>query len=300
MSERRKRVDMKVGVIGNGFVGNSIYHTFMPTIDVKVYDVNPVRSTHSLKDVLRQDIIFVCVPTPMHETGEIDLSYVNGVFDSIKNEYDILNEEDQILGTLDEWHGRPIFVLKSTVVPGTTDGVATRTGLKIVFSPEFLTERTAVTDSICSNHVIVGGDSSATEEVETLYKQRFGNGYNVIKTDTKTAEFIKYMRNTFFATKVTFMNEMFRIALNCGVDWETAVSGFAMDGRIGHSHLSVPGHDGMYGYGGTCFPKDVSAITEMARQQGFIPQLLTTVQTANLSYRGVEDWKHSKGRAVSE
>ena len=77
------------------------------------------------------------------------------------------------------------------------------------------------------------------------------------------------------------------------------MSGFAADGRIGHSHLSVPGHDGMYGYGGTCFPKDVSAIIEHSKSTGFEPPLLSTIRDANIKYRGMEDWKENKGRAVS-
>ena len=282
---------MKVGVIGNGFVGNSIYHTFTPQFEVRVYDKNPARSTHTLEDVItHSDIVFMCLPTPMMKSGHNDLSYIMDSFEDING---VISSEQIEPSKL-------TFVIKSTVVPSTTERLASKYKLGIVFSPEFLTERTAVTDSICSNHAIVGGFPEDVNKVVALYKERFGAGYNVLCTNSRTAEYIKYMRNAFFATKVTFMNEMFRIGANAQVDWEAAVDGFSMDGRIGHSHLDVPGHDGMYGYGGTCFPKDVSAITQYAKNSGFDPILLEAIQRANLKYRGVEDWKDKVGRAVSE
>ncbi len=282
---------MNVGVIGNGFVGNSIYHTFSPQMKVRVYDVVEAKSTDTLKDVLMEsEIIFVCVPTPMLEGGSIDLSYINKVFNQCK-----ILMTDLLID-----HSKKVFVIKSTVVPHTTSKLVKRTGLRIVFSPEFLTERTAVSDSICSNHTIVGGDLYSKMEVRRLYEDRFGEAFRTYFTDSQTAEFIKYMRNTFFATKVTFMNEMFRIAANNNVDWENAVDGFVMDGRIGHSHLSVPGHDNMYGYGGTCFPKDLNALIQKSLEDDFFPTLLNAVNVANIKYRGMEDWKEDIGRAVSE
>jgi UDPglucose 6-dehydrogenase len=282
---------MKVGVIGNGFVGNSIYHTFAQSVDVYVNDINPEKSTNTLSDVLENcDVVFVCLPTPMRSDGRQDISYINSAFQKI----------NETLATIKRAGDDIVFVVKSTVVPGTTDRLIEEHGLNISFSPEFLTERTAVSDSICSNHVIIGGSQQSTEILTKLFRTRFGRAYNIFVTTNKTAEFIKYMRNTYFATKVTYMNEMFRVAANCEVDWEDAVSGFAMDGRIGHSHMSVPGHDGMYGYGGTCFPKDVGAIITHSEDLGFTPPVLRAVRDANLKYRGVEDWKSSVGRAVSE
>jgi len=289
---------MNIGVIGNGFVGNSIYHTFCLSNTVRVFDINDERATHSLIETVDEsDIIFVCVPTPMMEGGKTDLSYIRDAFNLIRDTAHELDMDDDDLRS-------KTFVIKSTVVPNTTRELnAEFDELNIIFSPEFLTERTAVSDSICANHILIGSDEdmgNSAQELYNLYKDRFGSAYNIVVTDSVTSEFIKYMRNTFFATKVTFMNEMFRIAANMGVDWEDAVSGFVLDGRIGHSHLSVPGHDGMYGFGGTCFPKDINALIVHSKKTGFTPPLLSSVRDANLKYRGVEDWKESKGRAVFE
>ena len=127
--------------------------------------------------------------------------------------------------------------------------------LRIVFNPEFLTERAAKFDFINQTRVILGGDSNHTSKVRDLYKQRFGEFLPVVETTFETAELIKYMNNLFFATKVSFLNEMFIISDKVGANWEDAINGFILDARIGHSHLQVPGPDGKFGFGGSCFPK---------------------------------------------
>ena len=114
--------------------------------------------------------------------------------------------------------------------------------------------------------VILGGDEVLTEKVKDLFENRFMNR-NIIKTDSTTAELIKYMNNTFFATKVSMMNEYKLLSNKIGTNWIDALNGFAADHRIGDSHLHVPGHDGKLGYGGTCFPKDVNALIKFAKNK---------------------------------
>ena len=106
------------------------------------------------------------------------------------------------------------------------------------------------------------------------------------------------MSNCFFATKVSFMNEMYQIAKKVNVDWEDAVSGFVSDGRVGHTHLNVPGHDGKFGFGGSCFPKDIQAMIDFAEDIGIEPTVLYGVWEKNLEVRPEEDWKNLKGRAI--
>ena len=109
---------------------------------------------------------------------------------------------------------------------------------------------------------------------------------------------IKYMNNCFFATKVSFMNEMYQIAEKIDANWDEAVSGFVSDGRIGHTHLGVPGHDGKFGFGGSCFPKDVQAMINFGETIGVDMEVLSAVWRKNLEVRPEEDWKELKGRAV--
>jgi UDPglucose 6-dehydrogenase len=270
-----------VGVIGNGFVGETIAFAFSPTSEVKVYDVNPLKTTHTLKEVMEQEFIFICLPTPMSTDGSQDLSFIENFFESVSPK-----EET-------------IFIIKSTVLPGTTNQLIEKYGYNIIFSPEFLTERTAKLDMLTQARIIFGGDEKLTKKVEVLFNDRFMNRH-IIHMDSKTAEFVKYMNNTFFATKVSLMNEYYRLATNIGIDWDKALYGFASDGRIGDSHLHVPGPDGKLGFGGTCFPKDINALITMSNDAGCSMNILESAWKTNLEVRPEQDWKSLKGRAVSE
>ena len=122
-----------------------------------------------------------------------------------------------------------------------------------------------------------------------------------IQTDPTTAELIKYMNNTFFATKVSIMNEFKRMSDALGTSWEDAMHGFAADGRIGDSHLHVPGPDGKAGYGGVCFPKDVNAITSLGKELGVPLNTIEAGWKTNLEVRPEQDWINlGEGKAVTK
>ena len=121
-----------------------------------------------------------------------------------------------------------------------------------------------------------------SEEFVDLIKTRFGDCVSVLETSYETAEFIKYMSNCFFATKVSFMNEMYQIAEKIDANWDEVVSGFVADGRIGHTHLNVPGHDGKFGFGGSCFPKDIQALIDFAEMFYINPSVLIGACEKNL------------------
>ena len=270
----------KVGIIGNGFVGESQAFAFSPTSEVRVYDVNPLRSTHTLDETLQTDFVFICVPTPMRQDGLQDITYIENVFKSVKP--------------------GPIYIIKSTILPGTTKKLQKQyPNIKIIFSPEFLTERTAKLDMLTQARIIFGGDISVTKQVENLFVQRFMNRH-FIHMDSTTAELVKYMNNTFFATKVSIMNEFKRLSDVLGTNWNDALYGFTSDCRIGDSHLHVPGPDGKLGYGGTCFPKDINALITLGKQLGAPMNTLSAGWKTNLEVRPEMDWNNSKGRAVSE
>lgn len=268
-----------VGIVGNGFVGESQIFAFSPTNEIRVYDIDPLKSTHTKEETHKSDFIFVCVPTPMSVDGRQDLSFIEKVF------------EESVEG--------PIYIIKSTVLPGTTEKLQQKyPHLNIIFSPEFLTERTAKLDMLTQARIIFGGDRKITDRVENLFSNRFMNRH-FIHTDSKTAEFIKYMNNTFFATKVSLMNEYHRLANLVGVNWNDAMYGFSSDGRIGDSHLHVPGPDGKLGFGGTCFPKDINALISMASDVGVNMNVLDAAWKTNLEVRPEQDWNKLKGRAIS-
>ena len=271
----------KVGVIGNGFVGESQAYAFSPVADVKVFDINPVKSTHTLLEVLSQDFIFVCLPTPMKENGEQDNSYIENFFSNIG----LYNTD-------------AIFILKSTVLPGTTKQLVDKYKFNIVFCPEFLTEKTAKLDMLTQSRIVVGGDEELCLKVLGLFIERFGKKHYIM-TDSTTAEFIKYMANTFLAVKVSVVNEFYRLANELEVDWNDALEGFVSDPRIGNSHSNVPGHDGKLGFGGTCFPKDINALITIGKKLGVDMNTLEAAWKTNLEVRPEQDWKQLVGRAIT-
>ena len=275
----KKMKKYNVGIIGSGFVGESQAFAFSPTSNVLVYDLDHLKTTHSFNEVLECDFVFVCVPTPMNKDGSQNKKFIESVFKKSKK--------------------GPIYIIKSTIQPGTTKNIQSNyPDLDIIFSPEFLTERTAKLDILTQTRIILGGDSLITNKVRKLFEQRFMNK-TIIETDSTTAEFIKYMNNTFFASKVSIMNEFYRLGKKIGIDWKTALYGFTSDQRIGDSHLHVPGPDGKFGFGGTCFPKDLNAFISLAKKYNVNMNVLEAAWKTNLEVRPEEDWKDLKGRAVS-
>ena len=280
---------MKIGIVGNGFVGSAVAFGFSPNVgcdaDVRIYDKDPHKSLHSLYETInKSDFIFVSVPTPSNRDGSINLDIVYQVFENIAR----VNERRD-----------NVILLRSTVVPGTTQKIQDKfPSLNVVFNPEFLTERSAKFDFINQARFILGGGNIYTHKVAELFKWRFGESTPVIETNYETAEIIKYMNNCYLATKVSFLNEMYQIAEKAGVDWDVAVEGFVRDGRVGHSHMNVPGPDGKFGFGGSCFPKDIQAMIHFAQSLDVSPDVLEGAWEKNLDVRPEEDWKKLKGRAV--
>ena len=279
-----------IGIIGFGFVGSSVAYGFSPQTgfdqaNLRIFDKNPSKSTHSLEGVLDySDFIFLSVPTPSNVDGSINLSILHNVLGQINDH-----------GTKDGC----IVLVRSTIVPGTTRSFEKKYGnITFVFNPEFLTERSAKFDFINQARFILGGAPENTSKVAELFRIRFGGSTPTIETNFETAEFIKYMNNCYFATKVSFMNEMKLIADKSDVDWGVAVDGFVRDGRVGHTHLAVPGPDGKCGFGGSCFPKDIQALMSYAKSIGVNTNVLDGVWRTNLDVRPERDWEKLLGRAI--
>jgi len=280
----------KIGIIGRGFVGSAVEFGFSAQTgcdaQIKVYDKDPAKSIHTLEDTVnKSDFIFLSVPTPSNEDGSMHL----GILESVLQDIQVVNKRKD-----------NIILIRSTIIPGTTTKLCKKyKKLNIVFNPEFLTERSAKFDFINQSRFILGGRKRNTARVADLYRWRFGDSVPCIETNFETAEMIKYMNNCFFATKVSFMNEMKLIADKSNVDWDLAVDGFVRDGRIGHSHLAVPGPDGKRGFGGSCFPKDIQAMINFGKNLDVDMNTLLGAWATNLQVRPEKDWENLKGRAVT-
>jgi len=273
---------MKIGIIGQGFVGNAIYQKFKNYYDVKTFDIKGMMHCNSRKEeTMSCDIVFVCLPTPMNQDGSCHT--------------DIVEEAVADISTLSKGN---IVVIKSTIPPGTIAKWNKRyNNLNIAFNPEFLTEANAVSDFENQTRVILGGPRSATTKLKTIYSKVFPKAA-IVKTDSTYAEMVKYVTNSFLATKVSFANEMYQICNKLEVDYDKIIEYATYDERLGKSHWSVPGPDGDFGYGGHCFPKDVKALINLALDLNISPRMLTAVDFKNNDVRENRDWEGMKGRAI--
>ena len=275
----------EIGIVGQGFVGTAVREGFENVAEIYTYDkYKPSHSNcRTLSELcVKAKLIFICVPTPMNDDGSCNLEIVEEVIMNV----DKLSTKDHIL------------VLKSTVPPGTTDYL---NGLvenaTVVFNPEFLTEANYVEDFRNQDRIIIGGPRPASTKVKNLYRKRFP-ATPIIKTGTKTAEMVKYFCNCLLATKVSFANEMKQVCDKKDIDYDKVVEYSLYDSRLGKTHLSSPGPDGKLGFGGSCFPKDVSALINYMKLNEINPTVLSAVWEKNIEVRPEKDWEDLKGRAV--
>jgi len=277
-----------IGIIGQGFVGTAVKEGMKQFYKINTFDLNGKCNCETIGELIdTSDIIFVCVPTPMKKDGECDTSIVEAVVKDINQ-------------TVNAGQDGKIVVIKSTVPPGTTERLNSQNEyIQVVFNPEFLTEANSINDFKNQNRIIVGGPRPASTRVRQLFSKAFPKA-NIIKTHSTIAEMVKYMTNTFLTTKVSFANEMYQICQRLDIDYDKVVEYSTYDERLGKSHWSVPGPDGHYGYGGSCFPKDINALIHLSKELNWNPEILISAWYTNLKVRPEEDWKKLKGRAVVE
>ena len=277
----------KVGIVGQGFVGKALKSGFEKHYDVYTYDTKEKCNCLDMNDlVVEANIIFICVPTPMKEDGNCDTSIVEGVVKDI-NEF-----------VLERQCSNRVVVIKSTIPPGTTEKLNKECEyIQVVFNPEFLTEANYIEDFKNQNRIILGGPRPGITKVKRFYSKIFPK-ITIVKTGSTIAEMVKYTTNTFLATKVSFANEMYQICMRLDIDYDKVIEYSTYDERLGKSHWTVPGPDEHYGFGGSCFPKDINALIELSKELNWNPEVLSSVWNTNLKVRPEEDWKELKGRAV--
>jgi len=295
---------MNITVIGSGYVGlvsgtcfaemgnkvtcvdidpakieklnNGIVPIFEPGLDALI--LNNLKNknlffTTQLEAALQNsEIAFIAVGTPMGDDGSADLQYVLAVAKSI----------GQLM------QKRLIVVDKSTVPVGTSDEVKAiiqkELGLRgvdiefdVVSNPEFLKEGAAIDDFMKPDRVVVGADSEyAFKKMKELYSSFFRSHDRFITMDLRSAEMTKYAANAMLATKISFINEIANICEKVGADANQVRIGIGSDQRIGYSFI-YPG----LGYGGSCFTKDLKALTKTSKENGYTAQLITAVEQVN-------------------
>ena len=235
--------------------------------------------------VEQSEVQFIAVGTPPDEDGSADLKYVLAVAKTIAT----------------HMTGYTVIVDKSTVPVGTADKVTAMVAqtlkerganfeFDVVSNPEFLKEGAAVADCQRPDRIVIGTESATAEKIlRELYEPFNRNHDKVIVMNVRSAELTKYAANCMLATKISFMNEMANIAELVGADIESVRQGIGSDQRIGY-HFIYPGA----GYGGSCFPKDVSALVKTAEGLGYAPWILNAVESRNQAQKHVvfEKIKH--------
>ena len=263
---------LKLGVIGSGFVGGAVINGFnTPNVDMWVVD--PKKSTTTLQQLAEvgPHLTFVCVPTPESTNGSVNVTIV-----------------DQVLADLNKFAYNGIVVIKSTITPDHLERFVQEYDLRIVYNPEFLTEANAHNDFINPAMQILGGVWEECEIVERAYVE-FSKVKVVptFKTDIVSASLLKYTINSWLATKVTFMNELYHLhkASGASTSWEQFTDMLQRDKRIGDSHLRVPGPDESFGFGGHCFPKDTAGLLSYADKNNVDLSVLSKVVKTNARIR---------------
>jgi len=278
---------MNIGIIGQGFVGNAVFQKFKNYYNVYTYDLQAKLCNATNEEIFVEcDTIFVCLPTPMDKDGSCYIGIVEAE----------LRDLDEKCGF--DSNKKKTIIIKSTVSPGTTAKWNKQfKNLNVVFNPEFLTEANAVSDYDNQNRIILGGPRKATTKLKPIFAKVFPKAA-IIKTDSTYAEMVKYVTNSFLATKVSFANEMYEVCEGLDVDYDKVIEYACYDERLGKSHWAVPGPDGDFGYGGHCFPKDVKALIRVAKDSGVMPVMLEATDAKNFYVRKDKDWENMKGRAV--
>lgn len=236
-----------IGVIGLGFVGGALFDFFKQR-GVRTFGYD-LKYQDDWDEVVKQPIVFLCLPTPTLPTRNQDLSpYLD------------------VLGKLRDANFGGIGVIKSTILPGTTDYLAHQYELRLCHNPEFLRERTAKQDFIEQPAILLGGDEGDTKPVADFYAEHFS--CPVVCTSAIQTELAKYLHNTFLATKVAWFNQFFDVCQKYDASYDEVVGMANLMGKIGENHTKVPGFENKRGYSGSCFPKDTRAFSQFCQEIG--------------------------------
>ncbi|OGJ16239.1 hypothetical protein A3K74_03375 [Candidatus Pacearchaeota archaeon RBG_13_33_26] len=278
---------MKIGVVGVGIVGGATAKVLGKTHELFLYD--KFKSEYNSLENLRKlaencEAIFICVPTPMKTTGEIDYSSIHNSIEQLIEELIKIERNPQEI----------LIIIRSTAVSGATDKLTYRYPFRFAFNPEFLREKCAVEDMENIDRVIIGAnDEKSINQLLEIYKPIFPHAKYVIVT-RKEAEMIKYAANVTLASQVVIANEIYQICKTMGINYETIKNAVLLDSRIGRN-IEVPGPDGDLGFGGKCFPKDLKALIRLSQEKEYDPYLLQEIWRTNERVRKNKDWLNITG-----
>lgn len=313
-------MSITIGIIGNGFVGQATALLRCETVKVLIYDVDdkkcePIGIT--MNDIVNIcDIIFICVPTPMlssdnPRTNTYIVESVIAQINVIKKKKHSIREtlKNSFKGGANrEIHSEYCHVVVRSTVP-----IGFCTQNKVHHFPEFLTEKNWKKDFESATEWVIGVNDKVSQEHQREFKvnmiKLFHNAHMEGKISsyctkfesTNTTELVKYARNAFLATKLSFCNEIADFAKRKGIEYEHVRNLFILDSRIGSAHTNVPGSDGRTGWGGTCLPKDCMSLLKQYEDSDLDGHVLKGVLRRNLKVdRKDKDWEKLIGRSITK
>jgi UDPglucose 6-dehydrogenase len=263
---------LKVGIIGLGFVGNAIRIAFNSPFEGSLVLIDPAKGyNNTYKDIISCDGVFVCVPSPQGDDGSCDTSIL-----------------EDVLSNLNAVEYKGTVISKCTAPPDVYNRLNNQYP-NLVHAPEFLTAANAVEDYARGEFAFIGGNVSAHKyQAERIIRESQRELKSVYYCSIGEAAMAKYAINSFLATKVVFMNELYKVATRSGLDYDKISAMIKVDPRIGNSHLQVPGPDGSFGFGGMCFPKDTAALLKYAEGLGLNMNVIDAAVKKNTLLRLTE------------
>ncbi len=267
----------RIGVVGNGRVGSAVVELLKNHYNVTVFDplhvgradTDSASFASCINDLHDCILTIVCVPTPQSPDGSCDTSLVANAIRTIPTD---------------------LILIKSTVQPGTTESLIKETGKRIVFSPEYVGESSYYNPYFNESmrdtpFLILGGNKRDTNAILDIFLPILGPTKTYFQTSAINTEMIKYVENTYFATKVTYVNEIYEICKAVGADWNEVREGWLLDPRVERMHTAVFPLN--RGFGGKCYPKDLAGLIAASKKAGYEPKLLQQVEQCNTSFRAI-------------
>lgn len=275
---------MKILLIGFGFVGKATYLLHNKDIETYIYDINPelcIPNDINFNDIINiVDLIFISLPTPTNIDGSCYTNLIDETIDKIK----LINN-------------KKFIIIRSTVPVGYCDSK------NIFFMPEFLTEKNWKDDFINNKNWLFGIYNNCPLEVKNTFTKLVSelilSAYNnqkikynnIIFGNNKEIELSKLIRNTFLSTKISYFNEIYDLCSTLQINYDNMIEYVKLDDRIGSSHMACPGHDGLRGFGGTCFPKDTICLYNQLNSNNINSYILQAVLDRNENHdRIIRDW----------
>jgi UDPglucose 6-dehydrogenase len=271
---KRRERNFRLGIIGHGFVGKAVDYCFS-TQGVTKFIIDPKENDNTLQDLCdwEPQCVFICLPTPAKDGGGVDTKDIDDAVMRLVN----LTES--------------FIVIKSTVPPDAIDRLSRIDG-RIVYEPEFLQESNSKQDMIEARFRVFGvHQQEAAQHLEGLYNHfSLANPTQIVTMSPVEASFFKYTVNNYLSMKVTFMNQLKKVMDDFGGSYNQLSRALMAEPRMGHSHMKIPGPDGKDGFGGACFPKDLSAfINFVDTKTDQSSAIWKTVQSLNNEIRSEYD-----------